>query len=82
MNFRYIHGHVLQRTQRQVRDASDVRLLSELGAGLGVPKEGHTRRDTTLRGRHNKPPGSRDGSVLQLLPAPAQDRRIRWNILA
>lgn len=69
---RYIHGDVLQRAVRQVCDAADVRLLPELGAGLGVPKKGYPRRDTALRRGYHQPAGGRDGPILQLLPAGAQ----------
>lgn len=45
---RYIHSDVLQRVMRQVRDAADVRLLSQLGARVGLQEEGHPRRDQAL----------------------------------
>jgi len=61
---RYIHGDVLQRAVRQVCDAADVRLLPELGAGLGVSKKGYPRRDTALRCGHHQPAGGRDGPIL------------------
>lgn len=78
---RYIHGDVLQRAVRQVRDATDVWLLSKLGAGLGVSEEGYPRRDTALRRGHHQPAGGRDGPILQFLPAGAQARRLRRYIL-
>lgn len=73
---------MLQRAERQVRDPPDVRLLPELGPRLGVPEEGHPRRDQALRRRHNQPAGGRDGPILQFLPARAQDGRLRRHILA
>lgn len=78
----HIYGDVLQRAVRQVRDAADVRLLSELGVGLGVPEEGNPRRDTALRRGYHQSAGGRDGPILQLFPARAQTRRLRRHILA
>lgn len=42
---RYLHRDVLQRAVRQVRDAADVRLLSQLGARLGLQEEGYFGRN-------------------------------------
>lgn len=55
---RHLHGDVLQRAVRQVRHAAHVRLLSELGAQVGVQAEEHPRRDPALLGGHNQPSGT------------------------
>ena len=78
---RYIHCHVLQRAERQIRDETDVRLLSRLGARVGVPQEGHPARNQALRRRHHQSARGRDGPVLLVLPARAQERRLRRHIL-
>ena len=46
-----VHGHVLQRAVRPVRDAADVRLLPAVGAQLGVQEEGNSRRSEALQVR-------------------------------
>lgn len=45
---RYLHGDVLQRAVRQIRHETDVRVLPQLGARVGLPEEGHLGRNQTL----------------------------------
>lgn len=78
----HLHRDVLQRAVRQVRDAADVLVLPELGAELGLPQEGHPRGDTALQRGHHQSAGGRDGSVLQLLPAGAEARRLWRHLFA
>lgn len=40
---------------RQVRHQTDVRLLSKLGAQVGISTQEHPRGDSTLFGRHHQP---------------------------
>ena len=54
---RHLYGHVLQRPVRQVRHQANVRLLSKLGAQVGISTQEHPRRDPTLFGRHHQPSG-------------------------
>lgn len=51
---------------RQVRHPAHVRLLSELGAQMGVPAQEHFRRDQALFGRHHQPSGNFQSKALDL----------------
>ncbi|XP_078046265.1 uncharacterized protein LOC144474819 isoform X2 [Augochlora pura] len=51
----YIHSDVLQRVVRQIRDPANVRLLSELGARLGISEKRDSGRDQALRRGHHQP---------------------------
>lgn len=51
--FRHLHGDVLQRVVRQVRDKTDVWLLPQLGSRVGLQEERYIGRNKALlRGHH------------------------------
>ena len=74
--YRHFYGDVLQRAVRQVRNAPNVRLLSELGAQMGVQAQEHLGGDSPLFGRHHQSTGGGDGTILQLLSAGIEARRL------
>ena len=50
---------------RQVLHAADLRVLSILGAQLGIPEKGNPRRNKALRRGHHQPAGEGAGQEIR-----------------